>query len=274
VKTYFSVLFIFLVGSTGCLDAALIGADNTDMATSPGGGDLVHASAPVAGVLNFDAFYDQEIGHLCEVAVPCCSSHGYDGYPNDADCKAKLSGELFFQLNGDLKPEVIRDLITNGLVVFNQSAAQDCLSRMSGYLTSYLSKCLDGISYFEVTGNPHCAAAFQGMQPDGAACTYNMTCASRVCDAGVCTPARKIGESCLPHPGDDVYQDYCVLGSSCSDFPGDKPGVTCQPYVLVGEACNHDADCSSQTCTAGVCAPDMEPPNLHMFLDTLCPTRF
>jgi hypothetical protein len=156
------------------------------------------------------------------------------GFSDEAGCRVVIH---------DLFQEAIDDLqfrVDAGELRFDGSTARECTAMLDAETCP-----------LRVTSNA-CASIYVGLLPDGAACTRIDTnvsflhnsnaCASGVCDAGTCVPARQVNEACV---GED-----CARGLTC--VLNDTSGV-CREPLADGEPCSVSAECASGTCNNGTC---------------------
>ncbi|MSP93024.1 MAG: hypothetical protein EXR79_14690 [Myxococcales bacterium] len=203
--------------------------------------------APIA----FAALASAAASAICQANFKTCTPQDKMPYATQVGCVAAITAAdaaTFAKLGA---------LVASGKLTYNGAAAAACLALA-------VEHC-DELDF--VDGPPICQTVFKGNAADGAACGFNVECASNYCFSkencpGLCKKRVALGGKC----GDD---DKCVAGVVCfgglcvADTPKDagadcdpvkcKPGLYCSSKAKCAPLNKIDAPCDIVgACTAGL----------------------
>jgi hypothetical protein len=196
------------------------------------------ASAPFGTGVVVD-FVNAYLPALCQYDVACHIEADVDG------CRADLSAYWARYIR------TLQDEIDSGRVSYNQDRATECLNAIQ------IAPCPASSNGWKPFGLG-CWGDFQGTVATGAACVYDLECASghcawsldqaisctSSCCAGTCATLVDVGASCLTYgdSSDCVRTDYC----KGLDY---VPNRTCQAKLAQGETCSKSAE---EPCQVGL----------------------
>jgi hypothetical protein len=220
-------------------DGAGPGSGGTNQPDDAGlGSNAEDGSAPAVTASSFCA---EVASGLCTQLLPCCDS--LDAGSDPASCFARVSAWCAPQ-------------IASPNLVFDPDAAAGCAAFYQNRTQNLTVRDCEIIH--PATSNT-CAQAFTGTLPPGAPCPLDVNsdnqCAPSDAGSVACRALLDGGPSCTITP-------YVGEGQRCDDMTAwCRPPLVCNtkdtcvlPQPL-GSPCTEAADCTSDTCADGGCAP-------------------
>jgi len=173
------------------------------------------------------------------------------GYADEAQCRKDATAQAQKSLD---------DVLSIGWVTYDAKAARRCVDEITTV------SCADLVAAGKNLFGASCVGITRGTGKIGATCEdLDLICESSNClpGSGTCGPTRGCTVVCAAGEFCDTAAQACASlkteGASCSGkgeclFPltCHSSGV-CTPLRLGGAACGSPSDCSSASCTNGVC---------------------
>ncbi|MBM4346031.1 MAG: hypothetical protein FJ100_21870 [Deltaproteobacteria bacterium] len=246
--------------TTATVDAVVADAAAVDAASDAGSADVTPPPAPVP----LAEFPSASAVGVCKANFTTCSPADKMPYATEQGCVAtQVAGNA-----ATLKE--LAAMVADGKLTYDAVAAGACIAA--------LKETCDGLDL--VTGPPPCQQMYQGSLKDGAACNFNVECASHYCYGpencprfckkrvalgGVCGKADLCVAGAVCFGGKCVANVLKDVGAACGELKC-KKGLYCNekekcaPLNKAGQACDLSGSCvpGSQCIdsgTGGSCQP-------------------